>query len=82
MLKDLGATWVILGHSERRSIFQESDQVCTLTLMTWMKITSLLPENVRMHFKLASELSFVVVKLWNNAIKAMLRLLLLANWKR
>ncbi|OLY80513.1 Triosephosphate isomerase, cytosolic [Smittium mucronatum] len=25
MLKDVGATWVILGHSERRSIFKESD---------------------------------------------------------
>ncbi|PVU89138.1 hypothetical protein BB559_005232 [Furculomyces boomerangus] len=26
MLKDVGATWVILGHSERRSIFNESDE--------------------------------------------------------
>ncbi len=28
MLKDLGVHWVILGHSERRELFAESDQVC------------------------------------------------------
>lgn len=27
MIKDVGATWVILGHSERRSIFGENDQL-------------------------------------------------------
>jgi triosephosphate isomerase len=27
MVKDLGLPWVILGHSERRSIFKESDEV-------------------------------------------------------
>lgn len=27
MLKDVGATWVILGHSERRQIFGESDEL-------------------------------------------------------
>lgn len=25
MIKDLGATWVVLGHSERRHVFGESD---------------------------------------------------------
>ena len=27
MIKDLGLTWVILGHSERRSLFGETDDV-------------------------------------------------------
>lgn len=27
MLNDLGVAWVILGHSERRTLFGESDQV-------------------------------------------------------
>lgn len=27
MIKDVGATWVILGHSERRHVFGESDEV-------------------------------------------------------
>jgi triosephosphate isomerase len=26
-LKDIGIEWVILGHSERREIFKESDEV-------------------------------------------------------
>nr|AAX30351.1 SJCHGC03057 protein [Schistosoma japonicum] len=27
MIKDVGCDWVILGHSERRSIFNESDEL-------------------------------------------------------
>ena len=27
MIKDVGCEWVILGHSERRNVFGESDQV-------------------------------------------------------
>lgn len=27
MIKDLGATWVVLGHSERRHVFGESDEL-------------------------------------------------------
>jgi len=27
MLKEAGCTWVILGHSERRSLFNENDEV-------------------------------------------------------
>lgn len=27
MIKDIGAEWVILGHSERRNVFGESDAV-------------------------------------------------------
>ena len=30
MIKDIGCEWVILGHSERRHVFGESDQVNTL----------------------------------------------------
>jgi triosephosphate isomerase len=29
MIKDLGLKWVILGHSERRHVFNESDQLIT-----------------------------------------------------
>jgi len=28
MLIDVGADWVILGHSERRNVFGENDEVC------------------------------------------------------
>lgn len=28
MIQDLGANYVILGHSERRNVFGENDQVC------------------------------------------------------
>ena len=27
MIKDVGCKWVLLGHSERRHVFGESDQV-------------------------------------------------------
>lgn len=27
MIKDIGAKWVILGHSERRTIFAEKDEL-------------------------------------------------------
>lgn len=27
MIKDIGANWVILGHSERRTIFGEKDEL-------------------------------------------------------
>ena len=30
MLKDFGLNWVILGHSERRHVFGESDEVVGL----------------------------------------------------
>lgn len=27
MIKDVGVNWVIIGHSERRNVFGESDEV-------------------------------------------------------
>lgn len=33
MVKDVGAEWVILGHSERRNVFGESDEVRTTQCM-------------------------------------------------
>ncbi len=37
MIKDCGLEWVILGHSERRNIFLESDQVLYQTKKTESK---------------------------------------------
>lgn len=31
-LKDSNITWTLLGHSERRTIIRESDEVCSLLL--------------------------------------------------
>jgi len=35
MIKDIGATWVILGHSERRHVFGESDEVSDPGMEGW-----------------------------------------------
>lgn len=43
MIKDCGVNWVILGHSERRHVFGESDEV--ITLSPWLQI-------YRLHIKL------------------------------
>jgi triosephosphate isomerase (TIM) len=44
MLKNLGLDWVIIGHSERRTLFNEADQVInlfmTILLDSWAKIKS------------------------------------------
>ncbi|XP_040292299.1 triosephosphate isomerase [Bufo gargarizans] len=40
MIKDVGATWVILGHSERRHVFGESDE------LIGQKVAHALSENV------------------------------------
>jgi len=34
MLSDIGVKWVILGHSERRHIFGENDEVSSHTLVS------------------------------------------------
>lgn len=50
MLKDVGATWVILGHSERRDIFKESDEEiadkCVYALSTGLKIIPCIGEHL------------------------------------
>jgi len=33
MIKDVGATWIVLGHSERRSLFGENDQARSRVLI-------------------------------------------------
>lgn len=42
MLKDVGANWVILGHSERRDIFGETDEIiaekCRFALDNGLKV--------------------------------------------
>lgn len=35
MIKDIGAAWVILGHSERRHVFGESDEVSDPGMARW-----------------------------------------------
>ncbi|XP_056385194.1 triosephosphate isomerase [Hyla sarda] len=40
MIKDIGATWVILGHSERRHVFGESDE------LIGQKVAHALSENI------------------------------------
>lgn len=37
MIKDLGCEWVILGHSERRNVFGESDQVKYFITLKYLK---------------------------------------------
>jgi triosephosphate isomerase len=37
MLKSVGCEYVILGHSERRTIFGENDQVINKKIKTWIK---------------------------------------------
>ena len=39
MIKDCGAEWVILGHSERRHVFGESDQLVSHTCTYERKYT-------------------------------------------
>lgn len=50
MLKDVGATWVILGHSERRAIFKESESLvaekCRHALDSGLKIIPCIGEQL------------------------------------
>lgn len=38
MLRDLSIEWVILGHSERRNVFGESDEVCMFKLLCYQHL--------------------------------------------
>ncbi len=38
MIKDLGCQWVVLGHSERRNVFGESDQLIGEKVMRYCSI--------------------------------------------
>ena len=50
MLKDAGAEWVILGHSERRQIFNESDELigekCAHALAEGLKVIACIGETL------------------------------------
>jgi len=50
MLKDAGADWVIIGHSERRQIFQESDELigekCAHALAEGLKVIACIGETL------------------------------------
>lgn len=50
MLKDVGADWVILGHSERRQIFKESDELigekCAHALAEGLKVIACIGETL------------------------------------
>lgn len=50
MLKDAGAEWVILGHSERRQIFKESDELigekCAHALAEGLKVIACIGETL------------------------------------
>lgn len=46
MVKDLGLPWVILGHSERRSIFKESDEVRLASAMRCCPASGRLTKNI------------------------------------
>ena len=65
MIKDVGCEWVILGHSERRHVFGESDQVIIYALSlkkhTHSKRHSLLFE-VQHKFKMRSKYSVILCK--------------------
>ena len=41
MIKDVGAEWVILGHSERRNVFGESNEVKIPTYIVWAPLWSI-----------------------------------------
>lgn len=51
MLKDVGADWVIIGHSERRQIFGESDQLigekCAHALEQGLKVIACIGETLQ-----------------------------------
>jgi triosephosphate isomerase len=51
MLKDIGCDWVIIGHSERRQIFGESDELiaekCAHALAEGLKVIACIGETLQ-----------------------------------
>lgn len=50
MIKDCGVNWVILGHSERRHVFGESDEVSLGLLQSNVDFLTLNPKHERFKF--------------------------------
>ena len=46
MLLDVGSEWVILGHSERRNIFNEDDKVSLSYQKPWSSLSQLICDKV------------------------------------
>lgn len=55
MIKDVGVTWVILGHSERRHVFGESDEVRSLTFLSLRLFSSYVMALENWHFDYSQE---------------------------
>ena len=70
MLKDVGLEWVILGHSERRNVFAESNQV---SIFCKVKMTELRVRETALtsfsHYKICYVRQYVVLFLHKKSSK-------------